>query len=421
MRLALPRPDRTLLWCIALVLLAHAWLLYHLPETIRIGPASAADAPASRMQPVLSLRRIEAAPSSAAPSLPAAAPAPRPGARVVRPDTAAASAASTTRDAALAAAKTAAVNEGAEPSAAAQTEAGPLAMGSAPAAPATTTATTTPTSTPTPTPTSLPTITPAAPPAVTPTEATTPAVPSSASAASAAPAAPVPATPAPAASRAAGSAIGPLAIAGSTRLRYLIHGESRGQPYQVNASLLWQHDGQQYEARLEISAWPLGTRTQTSRGRITSEGLAPQRFGDRFRGERAAHFQRDKGVISFSSNAPDAPLQPGAQDRLSVLLQLGAMLGGDAQRYPAQSVIQIQTAGIRDAEAWSFRVIGADALQLPGGTMQAIKLERLPRREYDQHIEVWLAPALEYLPVRVRITQGNGDVIDQQWLARDSL
>ena len=35
------------------------------------------------------------------------------------------------------------------------------------------------------------------------------------------------------------------------------------------------------------------------------------------------------GRISFSNNAPDAALQAGAQDRLSVLLQLGAMLAAD--------------------------------------------------------------------------------------------
>ena len=56
-------------------------------------------------------------------------------------------------------------------------------------------------------------------------------------------------------------------------------------------------------------AWLLGARTQTSRGRITGDGIAPLRFGDRYRSEQAAHFQRDKGVISFSSNAPDAPLR----------------------------------------------------------------------------------------------------------------
>ena len=46
--------------------------------------------------------------------------------------------------------------------------------------------------------------------------------------------------------------------------------------------------------------------------------------------------------------------------------------------------------------------------------MLALKLTRKPRREYDQKVEIWYAPALGYLPVRNRITQQNGDFIDQQ-------
>jgi hypothetical protein len=30
-------------------------------------------------------------------------------------------------------------------------------------------------------------------------------------------------------------------------------------------------------------------------------------------------------------------------------------------------------------------------------------------------VEIWLAPALGYLPVRIRLTQDNGDYVDQQW------
>jgi hypothetical protein len=216
---------------------------------------------------------------------------------------------------------------------------------------------------------------------------------------------------------AAGTATPPLAIPGSVSLRYIVSATSRGRPYQVNGTLQWQHDGERYQARLEISAFLLGARVQTSVGRITEEGLAPTRFGDRARSEQATHFQRDKGIISFSNNAPDAPLQAGAQDRLSAIVQLGAMLAGAPQRYPAGTVVSLQTAGVREAEVWQFSVVGPERLELPGGALEAIKLLRTPRREFDQTIELWLAPTIQYLPVRVRITQGNGDVADQQWLS----
>jgi len=46
--------------------------------------------------------------------------------------------------------------------------------------------------------------------------------------------------------------------------------------------------------------------------------------------------------------------------------------------------------------------------------VHTLKLARQPRREFDQKIELWYAPALGYLPVRTRITQNNGDYIDQR-------
>ena len=45
--------------------------------------------------------------------------------------------------------------------------------------------------------------------------------------------------------------------------------------------------------------------------------------------------------------------------------------------------------------------------------MQAFKFSRAPRREYDTRVEVWIAPALDHAAVRVRVTQGNGDFVDQ--------
>jgi hypothetical protein len=45
--------------------------------------------------------------------------------------------------------------------------------------------------------------------------------------------------------------------------------------------------------------------------------------------------------------------------------------------------------------------------------LDSLKLHRLPRNEYDQKIDMWLSPAHGYLPARLRITQANGDVIEE--------
>jgi hypothetical protein len=208
-----------------------------------------------------------------------------------------------------------------------------------------------------------------------------------------------------------------VAYAAPVRLLYDGLGEEKGFiKYAASSELLWLHDGSQYSARLEISAWGFRVRTWTSKGALGAGGLAPLRFGDKPRGaELATHFQRDKGIISFSANNPDVPLQAGAQDKLSALLQLSALVAGAPERYGAGDSIRFQAADAHNAEVWNFQVGALEALELPGGPKQALKLSKAPTAEFDQRIEVWLAPDLHYLPVRLRITEANGAFADLLW------
>ena len=208
----------------------------------------------------------------------------------------------------------------------------------------------------------------------------------------------------------------PDSLSPSTKLIYTL--KTSKFPFSLNAELLWRNLGDSYNARLRYSAFGQ-TRMQTSQGKITDAGLAPERFGDKYRSEVAAHFNTAQGKISFSANTPDMPLLPGAQDRLSVLIQLGALVASDPAHFGPGTSISIQTAGPRSADVWLFTVMHSEPLDLPGGAVQSVKLERQPREPYDQKVEVWLSPQLAYLPVRIRITEANGDSADQQWRASE--
>ncbi|MDI1272165.1 DUF3108 domain-containing protein [Polaromonas sp.] len=205
-----------------------------------------------------------------------------------------------------------------------------------------------------------------------------------------------------------------LTIPGSVRLKYAMTGRAKNLDYSAFAQLDWLQDGQTYDAKMVVSALFLGSRSMTSSGRITADGLAPTRFLDKSRSERAAHFQADKGTISFSANTPDAPWLRGAQDRLSVFLQLGSLLAGAPASYPVGASVSLYTAGPREADTWTFTVESEETLKLPAGEAATLKLTRKPQRDYDQTVEIWFAPSMDYLPVRSRITQQNGDFIDQQ-------
>lgn len=217
-----------------------------------------------------------------------------------------------------------------------------------------------------------------------------------------------------------GQELGPIVVPGSTRLRYDVAGLARGREVAARGEMLWLHDGSRYEARLEIGALFLGARVQTSHGQIGANGLEPTRFLDRARREQAVHFERDKGRISFSINSPPAPLLALSQDRLSVFIQLASMLAGDPARYPVGRTITLPTAGARDVEAWVFQVLGTERQTVLGEEADVVHLARVPRREFEPRLDLWMAPRVAWLPARIRLQQTNGDFIDQRLIAQEA-
>ena len=199
------------------------------------------------------------------------------------------------------------------------------------------------------------------------------------------------------------------------RLKYRAKGEIKGIPYFANGELLWNHNSETYTARLEISHFLMGSRVQTSVGALSPRGLEPTRFGDKVRSEVAAHFDRTLGKVTFSANTPDVPLLAGAQDQVSVFIQMASMLRSAPDLVPTGITVPFQAVGPRSAESWAFVVGSVENLNLPGGDIAALRLWRDPTGEHDPKVEIWLAPTLEYMPVRIRLTRGSDDFVELQW------
>lgn len=224
-----------------------------------------------------------------------------------------------------------------------------------------------------------------------------------------------------------------LRIPPAQTLTYVLTGQSRGQHFQGEAELGWRHDGQQYEAHLR-QRWASGLREMSSTGRLTAEGLTPDLFSDRRegRGELEAHFEpvvrpdlaasasegarRAGGArVRFSGNQPDAELPAGAQDRLSVTLQLAARVAGLGRPLRTGETLDFPVATARATATWRFRYEGTAWLPGPGGHREALHLRRRPEGPHELGIELWLAPDLDYLPLQWRLTQDNGDWLEQRW------
>jgi hypothetical protein len=181
-------------------------------------------------------------------------------------------------------------------------------------------------------------------------------------------------------------------------------------------ALSWRPEGDRYSARLEGRIAGLTVLEWSSEGRFDRAGLAPDRYVDRRRtgSRQAANFQREAGKVSYSGPSIEHPLVPGAQDRLSWMLQIAAIARARPEAIAEAATISMWVSGARgDGDVWTFRSKGVQPLELAGTAVTTVKLQRLPREPYDTRVEVWLDPERGYLPVRARLTSGReDDVLD---------
>ncbi|PUE12827.1 hypothetical protein B9Z33_04845 [Limnohabitans sp. T6-20] len=195
-------------------------------------------------------------------------------------------------------------------------------------------------------------------------------------------------------------------------LSYRLTGQEKGLTYYANGELRWQHNAAAYALSLSVKAFLVGSRHWRSQGEITGAGLAPTRFSDSWRNERAAHFDRANNRVVFSNNAPVAALEPGAQDQISLYVQLAAAMAGDPQRFQPGTRLQVQTATLKDALPWLLTLEPPETLTLDGQALPTVKWVCQPRNRFDAKVEFWVSPRHAWMPVRIRITQVSGSFID---------
>lgn len=179
--------------------------------------------------------------------------------------------------------------------------------------------------------------------------------------------------------------------------------------------LVWHPAGDRYRAHLEGRVAGFKVMTWNSEGAFDAAGIAPVRFTDVRRGKSmlAANFQRAAARITYSGTTEEHVLLPGAQDRLSWMVQIGAIASADPQRVAAGKRVSMLVSGARgDADVWTFQGAGTESVATGNGTVVAVKMLREPRKPRDTRVEVWLDPRQNYLPVRARLSSTDGDALE---------
>jgi hypothetical protein len=177
--------------------------------------------------------------------------------------------------------------------------------------------------------------------------------------------------------------------------------------------LQWQPQGDRYTLLLRGTVLGFDAITQDSRGTLGASGLAPERFVDTRRGRAAmtARFDRQDRLIHFTRVPHTHPLLPGAQDRVSWMLQLPSILRAEPGLHRPGAQVDIFVAGARgDGDIWEFVAVGRETLQTNAGPIaQAEHWRRRPRSDQGTRVDVWFDPQQQWLPVKVRMQSGGTD------------
>ena len=197
-----------------------------------------------------------------------------------------------------------------------------------------------------------------------------------------------------------------------TRLNYQLGGYYRGELH-GDARVLWQREGTRYHTAVEMSAGLLASLSFSSQGEITATGLRPEVYEENVRGRRRG--VRIGDVEVRLNNGTRVPRPASVQDTASQFVELGHRFSSGQVKLEPGVQVHFSMARPGGIDDWVYDVISEETLHLPRlGPVQALHLKPRPLAKPRGPItaEIWYAPSLQYLPVRIRINQGPDTYVD---------
>jgi hypothetical protein len=203
----------------------------------------------------------------------------------------------------------------------------------------------------------------------------------------------------------------------SADLSYNLKIKQSGMSLNGVATVQWRAGDGKYSIATESRAAIFGKVVENhSEGTVDEFGLAPLTFQEkRIRKDLyTVSFKRDAKTIVFSMGDTTYPILGGEQDRSSAQWQLAALARAAPDKFKPGSEWNLFVAGRHDAEVWSFKVGKTEAVQTGAGEVSAVHLVRTPSADAPgQQVDLWLAPSMDWYPVRVRFNDADGDFVEQ--------
>ncbi|WP_374486706.1 DUF3108 domain-containing protein [Zoogloea sp.] len=177
----------------------------------------------------------------------------------------------------------------------------------------------------------------------------------------------------------------------------------------------WTHDKDHYSMETVVeTAGLIGLlrpfrMIQHSEGRIGPSGLLPDRFTVERDGQLKEKADFDwaagKVVLTAGERRREFPLAEGDQDVLTLMHDLALRPEGFTR---AELLVVTGKSAVRSV----IQNLGLEELDIPAGKVSAYHLGSTGHRG-ELKIDIWLARDYANLPVRLKITDKNGDVLDQ--------
>ncbi|MDB5796536.1 MAG: hypothetical protein JWP36_438 [Paucimonas sp.] len=217
--------------------------------------------------------------------------------------------------------------------------------------------------------------------------------------------------------RAAPTRQSPVNMPPAAELDYSIRARQSGIALSGRARLTWLPTGDRYLASAETSAMLVGKiLDERSEGGIDAGGLQPVAYTEkRFRKDATTtSFDRKAGVLRFGESQQTQRLQGGEQDRASALWQLIASARAGKNPYRPGHTWRFVVAGQRDSDPWTFSVLAREKIKTSLGELDTLHIVRTPPPEArERKLDIWLAPSMDWYPVRLRFEDSNGEFIEQ--------
>lgn len=207
----------------------------------------------------------------------------------------------------------------------------------------------------------------------------------------------------------------------ATRVTFKMEGYLRG-PIYGSAKVEWVREDLRYQVHVDAIAGPsfapIASQRWTSEGTITPEGLQPARFEsvNKLLIKSAA-----PKIVTFEDNEVVLPggdrvaRLPGVQDPASHYIQMAYMFMLHPGSLQVGRTLEMPLAWTKRQEIVTYDIDGTEILTTPLGQLETYRLKprKFKNSKGDEVLaEIWIAPTLQYLPIRMLIRIGADTYFD---------